>query len=192
VPDCGGALGSATMRLVSSVQPPRWWRSPDRTSGPVAGGCWASVLTVSSEGGGRLRASPGSAIDCLEHVPGCVAIRSRVPASARQSQKCTRLVPAKRLNLAEAGNATCPVAGLFSSPLTDANRRPPPYHGTTQATGRNPRQRFSLGWAVLEAVPFASDCHGLRPLGSTKAPRFVAYVGYDARNWTISVGWSVR
>jgi hypothetical protein len=45
---------------------------------------------------------------------------------------------------------------------------------------------------VLEAVPFASDCHGLRPLGSMKAPRLVAYVGYDARNWTISVGWSVR
>ena len=60
---------------------------------------------------------------------------------------------------------------LLQSPLTDSNRRPPPYHGTTQATGRNPRQRFSLVWAVLEAVPFASDCHGLRPLGSIKAPR---------------------
>ena len=42
----------------------------------------------------------------------------------------------------------------------------------------------SLVWAVLEAVPFASDCHGLRPLGSIKVPRLVAYVGYDARNWT--------
>ena len=38
--------------------------------------------------------------------------------------------------------------------------------------------------AVLEAVPSASDCHVLRPLGSIKAPRLVAYVGYDARNWT--------
>jgi hypothetical protein len=33
---------------------------------------------------------------------------------------------------------------LLQSPLTDSNRRPPPYHGTTQATGRNPRQRVSL------------------------------------------------
>jgi hypothetical protein len=33
---------------------------------------------------------------------------------------------------------------LWQSPLTDSNRRPPPYHGTTQATGRNRRQRFSL------------------------------------------------
>jgi hypothetical protein len=49
-----------------------------------------------------------------------------------------------------------------------------------RATGRNPRQRFSPVWAVLEAVPFAGDCHGLRPLGSIKAPRLVAYVGYDA------------
>src|SRR5215203_4873401 len=29
---------------------------------------------------------------------------------------------------------------LLQSPLTDSNRRPPPYHGTTKATGRNPRQ----------------------------------------------------
>jgi hypothetical protein len=34
-------------------------------------------------------------------------------------------------------------AALLQSPLTDSNRRPPPYHGTLAATGRNPRQRFS-------------------------------------------------
>jgi hypothetical protein len=44
----------------------------------------------------------------------------------------------------------------------------------------------------FEAVPFATDCHGLRPLGSIKAPRLVASVGYDARKLDISVGWSVR
>src|SRR6266545_767936 len=32
---------------------------------------------------------------------------------------------------------------LYRSPLTDSNRRPPPYHGIPAATGRNPRQRFS-------------------------------------------------
>src|SRR5918992_5778122 len=40
---------------------------------------------------------------------------------------------------------------LLQSPLTDSNRRPPPYHGAPKATGRNPRQRLSLVWAVLEA-----------------------------------------
>jgi hypothetical protein len=35
------------------------------------------------------------------------------------------------------------LAGSLQSPLTDSNRRPPPYHGTSQATGGSPRQRFS-------------------------------------------------
>jgi hypothetical protein len=77
-----------------------------------------------------------------------------------------------------------PSCRAFLKPSDGREPSTPSYHGTTQATGRNPRQRFSLVWAVLEAVPFASDCHGLRPLGSIKAPRLVAYVGYDARNWT--------
>jgi hypothetical protein len=38
--------------------------------------------------------------------------------------KCTRLVPARTPNLAIAGNARYPFAGLSSSPLTDSNRRP--------------------------------------------------------------------
>jgi len=50
------------------------------------------------------------------------------------------------------------------SPLTDSNRRPPPYHGTSQATGGNPWQRFSLVFAVTGArhlSPFATGCnHG--------------------------------
>src|SRR5829696_4472426 len=69
--------------------------------------------------------------------------------------------------------------GLLQSPLTDSNRRPPPYHGTSLATRRNPRQRFSLVWALLGALPFATSCHDLRPLGSIKAPFFVVCVGYD-------------
>jgi hypothetical protein len=77
-----------------------------------------------------------------------------------------------------------PFCRVFLKPSSGLEPGTPPYHGTTQATGRNPRQRFSLVWAVLEAVPFASDCHELRPLGSIKAPRLVAYVGYDVRNWT--------
>jgi hypothetical protein len=67
-------------------------------------------------------------------------------------------------------------AGLLQSPLTDSNRRPPPYH--TQATGRNPRQRFSPVSAVFGAAPFASGCHRLQPRGSIKAPFFVVSFGY--------------
>ena len=48
--------------------------------------------------------------------------------------------------------------------------RRPAYHGTSQATGGNPRQRFSLVLAVSGAVPFAAVCHRLQPRGSIKAP----------------------
>src|SRR5947207_13962766 len=61
-------------------------------------------------------------------------------------------------------------AGLLQSPLTDSNRRPPPYHGTSQATGRNARQSFPLVSAGFAAVGFATGCHRLQPRGSTRAP----------------------
>jgi hypothetical protein len=41
---------------------------------------------------------------------------SHVPASARKSQRCTRLVPAKTPSLAITGNTTCLFAGLSSEP----------------------------------------------------------------------------
>jgi hypothetical protein len=72
-------------------------------------------------------------------------------------------------------------ARLLQSPLTDSNRRPPPYHGTPHATGRNPRQRISHVCAVLGVLPFASGCHPLRPLGSIKAPSSVVCCGYEAQ-----------
>jgi len=71
-------------------------------------------------------------------------------------------------------------AGPLQSPLPDSNPRPPPYHGTTQATGRKPRQRFSLVGAVFAPVRFATDCHRLQPRGSIKAPSFVVLAGYMA------------
>ena len=62
-----------------------------------------------------------------------------MPAGARQSQNCTRLVPAKNQNLAITGNTiSSRLQGFYSSPLTDSNRRPPPYH---RATRREPRAR---------------------------------------------------
>src|SRR2546428_7613234 len=53
------------------------------------------------------------------------------------------------------------------SPLTDSNRRPPPYR---DATGGSRSQRISLVFAVSRAGRFAADCHRLQPRGSIKAP----------------------
>jgi hypothetical protein len=53
---------------------------------------------------------------------------------------------------------------VFESPLTDSNRRPPPYRALQTATGRNARQRFGLIsslFAVENLRPVASGCnHG--------------------------------
>ena len=59
---------------------------------------------------------------------------------------------------------------FLSSPLTDSNRRPPPYHAVPQATGRNSWQGSWLVSAVLGPFAFASGCHRLRPLCSMNAP----------------------
>jgi hypothetical protein len=42
-----------------------------------------------------------------------------------------------------------PVAGASRSPLTDSNRRPPPYHAIQAADGGSRWQRFSLVQAIL-------------------------------------------
>jgi hypothetical protein len=63
-----------------------------------------------------------------------------------------------------------PFAATLQSPLTDSNRRPPPYHIAVSATGRNPRQRFWLVSALFSLGAFATVCRWLRPLGSTNAP----------------------
>jgi len=59
-----------------------------------------------------------------------------VPGSARSCplvRKCTRLVPAARPTFVAAGNTKSPLQGFPVSPLTDSNRRPPPYHGGSGA-----------------------------------------------------------
>jgi hypothetical protein len=66
------------------------------------------------------------------------------------------------------------------SPLTDSNRRPPPYHFGNAATGRNRRQRFSPVFAASVPSRFATDCHRLQPRGSIKAPSLVVYVDNGA------------
>jgi hypothetical protein len=75
---------------------------------------------------------------------------------------------------------TLRLRGFCRSPLTDSNRRPPPYHGTSQATGGNQSQRIWLVFAVLRPGRFAADCHGLHPRGSIRAPSSVVGLGYVA------------
>jgi hypothetical protein len=65
------------------------------------------------------------------------------------------------------------LAASFQSPLTDSNRRPPPYHALRSATGRNLRQRFWLVSEVFGRAALATDCHQLQPRGSIRAPSFV-------------------
>jgi hypothetical protein len=65
------------------------------------------------------------------------------------------------------------VQRLLQSPLTDSNRRPPPYHPSPGATGCNPRQRFPRVFASFGRGRFATDCHCLQPRGSIRAPSFV-------------------
>src|SRR5436189_5915421 len=47
------------------------------------------------------------------------------------------------------------------SPLTDSNRRPPPYHGTSHATGGSRWQRIWPVSAASATCRFADDCHRL-------------------------------
>jgi hypothetical protein len=54
------------------------------------------------------------------------------------------------------------------------------YHGTSQATGGNPRQRISHVLARSAPIGFATDCHRLQPRGSIKAPSSVVGIGYVA------------
>ena len=58
------------------------------------------------------------------------------------------------------GNQEKPICAL-QSPLTDSNRRPPPYHGKTQATGRNHGNSFRLSKlfsALCHLQPLATGC----------------------------------
>jgi hypothetical protein len=61
-----------------------------------------------------------------------------------------------------------------------SNEQPPPYHGTSQATGRNPRQRFPPDRAVSapsRLPPLATGCNRSAP---QNAPSSVVRCGYDA------------
>src|SRR6266550_7334869 len=59
---------------------------------------------------------------------------------------------------------------MKQSPLTDSNRRPPPYHPGPPASGCNYRRLVARNRGAFEAAVFAVICGGLRPLYYTNAP----------------------
>jgi hypothetical protein len=77
---------------------------------------------------------------------------------------------ADRLEVSSLSTDHGDLLAFYRSPLTDSNRRPPPYHGLRSATRRNPRQRSWPDFAVFAAVALAAGCQRLRPLGSINAP----------------------
>src|SRR6266545_4263513 len=74
-----------------------------------------------------------------QHASPCRAT-SRVPASARQSQNVPVSYPRSIEILPRQATQHAYLQGFSSSPLTDSNRRPPPYHGgalPTELRGRS-------------------------------------------------------
>jgi hypothetical protein len=99
------------------------------------------------------------------HAPS-IAVRLHappLPALRRLATMWPRLT--RRFGLVRVGSPA-----LLQSPLTDSNRRPPPYHGTSQATGGSRWQRIWPVFAVCGPERFAADCRRLQPRGSIKAP----------------------
>jgi hypothetical protein len=153
-----GASPSPLLRSATrtSRASPRHLGGSRRGSRGAAAG-YSTADPLPSEGGSQGRASVGNA-DILfagtfrpggRHRVSQTRSRlcrgtSRVPASARQSQNVPVSYPRSVGISPLQATQHAHLQGFSSSPLTDSNRRPPPYHGTTQATGRNPRQRFSL------------------------------------------------
>jgi hypothetical protein len=125
--------------------------------------------SLSSEGGGHIRASTGniersfagtfrlSARDRACRIrPRCVARRRpcpRVPASPK-------MYPSRTQTHLQG----------FRSPLPDSNRRPPPYHAIQTATGGSQWQRFGARSSHFRPFGEPNVCQRLRPLCSITVP----------------------
>jgi hypothetical protein len=161
----------------------------------------------SGERGGQLRASTGntkarvagtfraSGRDRLPRArPSLRREMSRVPASARQSQKCTRLVPAKRRNLAIAGNRTSPFAGIFLKPSDGLEPSTPSLPWRFRGGTGGPR--LGTRGHVLPANRASEPCLSCpRVPGRAQAdvpvsyPRRVVYLQNRQRNRTSTFSW---
>src|SRR2546421_5237265 len=83
---------------------------------------------------------------------------TRKRSSSRKAKvrplSCRRICPSRGRRRSRRSSVRFP-GGLFESPLTDSNRRPPPYHGTSQAIGGSRWQRIPLVSAVYGPRRFA-------------------------------------
>jgi mannose-6-phosphate isomerase-like protein (cupin superfamily) len=79
------------------------------------------------------------------------SIKCSIPIARCGSRKCTRKKKPR-------------FAGLLQSPLTDSNRRPPPYHVVFLANGGNQWQRFLAESSRFGPSAKVNVCHRLRPL----------------------------
>jgi hypothetical protein len=130
-------------------RPPLW---PKRGQDLASPGNWTRLLA------GSFRFDPP--------VLSCRAV-SAGAARRRAYQKCVRNVSAcftlRQLQSAD-------LQALCASPLTDSNRRPPPYHAIQTAAGGSRRQRFPVSSSHFRASGGPNLCHPLRPLCSITVP----------------------
>lgn len=98
---------------------------------------------------------------------------------------CTSVVPTPYDALARWKTEAPHLREFCESPLTDSNCRPPPYHRLSN--GSQPRATVFLAVCALSAaVPFATDCHRLQPLGSINATSFVVWSDYGRPRHSLS------
>ena len=154
------------------------WNSVQRAAAKVCG-----IRRPCPSAGERAGRAGGPASDTAEFSRFCSRMRpfSAASSARREAEGSIKgSIPTARWRTCKfSPSRKRRFPALLQSPLTDSNRRPPPYHADPAATRRSPRQRFWLVSAVMEAAGFATGCHGLRPRGSIKAPSSVVRSGYN-------------
>ena len=165
------------------------------------GGPTAAVVLNDADGAGLFRHEPVHQPDGIRPDPlgGQVHTRRRARKGRRraanrkrESVLSTRAFVSERdtfeMSPASIGSGfaqtfLCGASEVIPSLARGRSHRHDPYHALQTATDRNPRQRFSLVLAASAPTRFATDCHGLQPRGSIKAPYFVATLGDTAHLW---------
>jgi hypothetical protein len=106
----------------------------------------------------------------LSNTPALRRETSPVPASARQSENVPVSYPRGFEILPSQTTLRTHLQGFYRSPLTDSNRRPPPYHAIQTATGGSQWQRFGARSSHFRPFGEPNVCQRLRPLCSITVP----------------------
>ena len=142
IADSRSPFRRATLLLETHADPlPIEGGRPIRASTGSGGRLFAGIF----RGGGRDRVPRARPRLCRE--------TSRVPASARQSPNVPVSYPRRVRFAPSQATQHAHVQVFLRSPLTDSNRRPPPYHGGSGAvlagTAGHSRSRFSCKSALI-------------------------------------------